>query len=158
MCGLALYGFSLTLLLRAELGLDPWDVFHQGLADTVGWSLGTVIVLTSFAVLALWIAGSWVLAKHRGNDPAAELAKRTEALASLFPAPFIVMGHSHVPTRDDVSGRATYFNVGSWTDEQSEGTARTHLVIHPGASPVARFLRWDRVHGPTELAIPARSR
>ena len=55
MCGLALYGFSLTLLLRAELGLDPWDVFHQGLADTVGWSLGTVIVLTSFAVLALWI-------------------------------------------------------------------------------------------------------
>ncbi len=55
MCGLALYGFSLTLLLRADLGLDPWDVFHQGLADTVGWSLGTVIVLTSFAVLALWI-------------------------------------------------------------------------------------------------------
>ena len=55
MCGLALYGFSLTLLLRAELGLDPWDVFHQGLADTVGWSLGNVIVLTSFAVLALWI-------------------------------------------------------------------------------------------------------
>lgn len=55
LCGLALYGLSLTLLLRADLGLDPWDVFHQGLADTVGWSLGTVIVLTSFAVLALWI-------------------------------------------------------------------------------------------------------
>ncbi|MEO6651729.1 MAG: hypothetical protein ABIP17_03625 [Ilumatobacteraceae bacterium] len=55
LCGLALYGLSLTLLLRADLGLDPWDVFHQGLADTVGLSLGTVIVLTSFAVLALWI-------------------------------------------------------------------------------------------------------
>lgn len=55
LCGLALYGFSLTLLLRADLGLDPWDVFHQGLADTVGLSLGTTIVLTSFAVLALWI-------------------------------------------------------------------------------------------------------
>jgi len=54
-CGLALYGFSLTLLLRADLGLDPWDVFHQGLADTVGLPFGTVIVLTSFAVLALWI-------------------------------------------------------------------------------------------------------
>lgn len=55
LCGLTLYGLSLTLLLRADLGLDPWDVFHQGLADTVDWSLGTVIVLTSFAVLALWI-------------------------------------------------------------------------------------------------------
>lgn len=54
-CGLVLYGLSLTLLLRADLGLDPWDVFHQGLADTVGLSLGTTIVLTSFVVLALWI-------------------------------------------------------------------------------------------------------
>ncbi len=54
-CGLGLYGFSLTLLLRADLGLDPWDVFHQGVADTVGLSLGTTIVLTSFVVLALWI-------------------------------------------------------------------------------------------------------
>jgi uncharacterized membrane protein YczE len=55
LCGLTLYGLSLTLLLRADLGLDPWDVFHQGLADTIGLSLGTTIVLTSFAVLALWI-------------------------------------------------------------------------------------------------------
>jgi uncharacterized membrane protein YczE len=53
--GLTLYGLSLTLLLRADLGLDPWDVFHQGIADTVGWGLGTTIVLTSFLVLALWI-------------------------------------------------------------------------------------------------------
>ncbi len=55
MCGLTLYGLSLTLLLRADLGLDPWDVFHQGLAETVGWSLGMTIVLTSFAVLLAWI-------------------------------------------------------------------------------------------------------
>jgi uncharacterized membrane protein YczE len=53
--GLALYGLSLTLLLRADLGLDPWDVFHQGVADTLGLSLGTVIVATSFVVLLLWI-------------------------------------------------------------------------------------------------------
>jgi uncharacterized membrane protein YczE len=55
LCGLGLYGFSLTLLLRADLGLDPWDVFHQGLAETAGMSLGLTIVLTSFVVLALWI-------------------------------------------------------------------------------------------------------
>lgn len=55
LCGLALYGLSLTLLVRADLGLAPWDVFHQGVADTIGLSLGVTIVLTSFAVLALWI-------------------------------------------------------------------------------------------------------
>jgi uncharacterized membrane protein YczE len=55
LCGLVMYGLSLTLLLRAGLGLDPWDVFHQGLAETIGVSLGRTIVLTSFAVLALWV-------------------------------------------------------------------------------------------------------
>ena len=53
--GLALYGLSLVLVVRADLGLSPWDVFHQGVADTVGLSLGVVIILTSFAVLAIWI-------------------------------------------------------------------------------------------------------
>lgn len=55
LAGLALYGLSLTLLVRAELGLAPWDVFHQGVAEVTGLSLGTVIVLTSFVVLVLWI-------------------------------------------------------------------------------------------------------
>jgi uncharacterized membrane protein YczE len=53
--GLALYGFSLTLLLRADLGLDPWDVFHQGVADTIGVPLGLTIVATSALVLMCWI-------------------------------------------------------------------------------------------------------
>ena len=53
--GLALYGLSLTLLVRADLGLAPWDVFHEGLADSIGLSLGWTIVVVSFVVLALWI-------------------------------------------------------------------------------------------------------
>ncbi len=53
--GLALYGFSMALLVRAELGVMPWDVLHQGLARTVGWSLGTVSVLVGALVLLLWV-------------------------------------------------------------------------------------------------------
>jgi len=53
--GLALYGLSLTLLVRADLGLAPWDVFHQGVAEVTGLSLGAVIVVTSFVVLVFWI-------------------------------------------------------------------------------------------------------
>ena len=55
MLGLALFGGSLGLVVRAGFGLAPWDVFHQGVSDQLGWSLGTVIVLTSFLVVLAWI-------------------------------------------------------------------------------------------------------
>jgi uncharacterized membrane protein YczE len=53
--GLALYGVSLGLMVRANFGLDPWDVFHQGLAQRVGLSLGMMVNLVGAAVLLLWI-------------------------------------------------------------------------------------------------------
>lgn len=53
--GLAIYGFSTALLVRANLGLDPWDVFHQGVALRSGFSLGMVTIATSAVVLLLWI-------------------------------------------------------------------------------------------------------
>ena len=53
--GLSLFGISLGLVVRAGLGLAPWDVFHDGVSERIGTSLGTVIVTTSFVVLLLWI-------------------------------------------------------------------------------------------------------
>ena len=53
--GLALYGFSMGLMIRANLGLDPWDAFHQGIAEHVPWSFGTVTIVVGAAVLLLWI-------------------------------------------------------------------------------------------------------
>lgn len=53
--GLLLYGITMGLMVRAVLGLDPWDVFHFGLATKVPLSLGTVITLASVVVLLLWI-------------------------------------------------------------------------------------------------------
>jgi len=50
-----LYGVSMALLVRAELGVMPWDVLHQGLARHVGWSIGTVSIAVGAAVLLLWI-------------------------------------------------------------------------------------------------------
>jgi uncharacterized membrane protein YczE len=52
--GLILYGVTDALVIRAELGLDPWDVFHQGLAVHTGISIGTVSILVGAAVLLLW--------------------------------------------------------------------------------------------------------
>lgn len=53
--GLALYGLSAGLILQAGLGLDPWDVLHQGLARTFGGQVGTWAILASLAVLLLWL-------------------------------------------------------------------------------------------------------
>jgi uncharacterized membrane protein YczE len=53
--GLTLYGVSMAMLVESRLGLDPWDVFHQGVAKVTGLSFGTVVILTGIPVLALWI-------------------------------------------------------------------------------------------------------
>jgi uncharacterized membrane protein YczE len=53
--GLALFGASIALLVRADLGLFPWDVLHQGVARATGLPLGVVVILASVVVLALWI-------------------------------------------------------------------------------------------------------
>ncbi|MEU8423611.1 hypothetical protein AB0C15_22320 [Micromonospora sp. NPDC048835] len=53
--GLALYGVSMALMIRSQLGLDPWDVFHQGLANLTGLSFGTVTIAVGALVLLLWI-------------------------------------------------------------------------------------------------------
>ncbi|MEU2131717.1 hypothetical protein [Streptomyces sp. NPDC018352] len=53
--GLALYGTSSALLVRAGLGLEPWGVLHQGLAERTGLSIGVVSIIVGAAVLLLWI-------------------------------------------------------------------------------------------------------
>lgn len=52
--GLWLYGAALALFVRADLGLDPWNVFHAGLADRTGLSLGVVMMLVGVLVLCAW--------------------------------------------------------------------------------------------------------
>jgi uncharacterized membrane protein YczE len=53
--GLVLYGTSMALMIKASLGLDPWDVFHQGLADVTGVRFGWIVIGVGAAVLLLWI-------------------------------------------------------------------------------------------------------
>ncbi|MZF89535.1 hypothetical protein [Streptomyces sp. SID5643] len=53
--GLALYGASSALLVRSGLGLEPWNVLHQGLSERTGLSIGVVLTLMGAAVLLVWI-------------------------------------------------------------------------------------------------------
>lgn len=53
--GLFLYGFTMAMLVESTLGLDPWDVFHQGLANHVPLTFGQVVIGVGVVVLLLWI-------------------------------------------------------------------------------------------------------
>ena len=53
--GLTGYGFSMAMMVRAGLGLDPWDVFHQGLARHTGMTIGIASAVVGVVVLLAWI-------------------------------------------------------------------------------------------------------
>ena len=53
--GFAAWGFGLALFVRANLGMGPWDAFHQGLGFQTGLSIGTASIITGLFILLLWI-------------------------------------------------------------------------------------------------------
>ena len=53
--GLFLYCWSMAMMVRSGLGLDPWDVFHYGLARHVQLSFGKVTIVVGAIVLLAWI-------------------------------------------------------------------------------------------------------
>ncbi|HYZ79623.1 MAG TPA: hypothetical protein VE571_00060 [Solirubrobacteraceae bacterium] len=59
--GLILYGATASMTVLAGLGLDPWDVLHQGLARTVGLGIGTWAIIASVLVLVC----GWVPLRQR---------------------------------------------------------------------------------------------
>ena len=53
--GLMLYGVSAAMYVRADLGADPWNVFHLGIARIFSLNLGVVMIGVGALVLLLWI-------------------------------------------------------------------------------------------------------
>jgi uncharacterized membrane protein YczE len=84
--GLAGYGFSMAVMIKAGLGLDPWDVFHQGLAGRTGLSFGTVTAIVGVGVLLAWIP----LRNRPGIGTVANvivIAVVVDASLAMLPAP-----------------------------------------------------------------------
>jgi uncharacterized membrane protein YczE len=53
--GMAIIGAAIALSLRAELGLAPWDVLHEGLETLTGLPFGPLVMLVGLLVLVAWI-------------------------------------------------------------------------------------------------------
>jgi uncharacterized membrane protein YczE len=53
--GLLALGSGTAMMVEAHLGVSPWDVLHQGLADLTGLSFGAVVIALGAVILLLWI-------------------------------------------------------------------------------------------------------
>ena len=53
--GLAFIGIGVAFTKRANLGLGPWDVLGDGLAQITGIQLGTASIVIGAIVMVLWI-------------------------------------------------------------------------------------------------------
>ncbi|MGY0020393.1 YczE/YyaS/YitT family protein [Streptomyces sp. cg35] len=96
--GLALFGFSLALLLKAGLGADPWTVFTQGIALATGLSLGEVVVVVSLVLLVLWLP----LRQRPGLGTVAN---------ALLVGPFLDLGIAWLPAAHHLVERAVFLVV-----------------------------------------------
>ncbi|HEX7671859.1 MAG TPA: metallophosphoesterase [Polyangiaceae bacterium] len=127
-------------------------VFAPHVPEALAWSVG---------VGATMIAVSWALSLARRDiEPSGELRERAARVAALFPAAFVVMGHTHLPEVRTASGTpSTYVNLGAWAngDGVDGGEAglgsRTHLVLSEEADgrSVAELRVWDTEIGPRQF-------
>lgn len=91
LAGLALYGASMALQIRAGLGLNPWDVLHEGLTAHAPWTFGVTTAITGVVVLLLWIP----LRQRPGLGTVANvlvIAVAVDAALALIPAPSAIVG------------------------------------------------------------------
>lgn len=84
--GLVGYGVSMAMMVRSGLGLDPWDVFHQGLSHHTGMTIGVATAVVGVVVLLAWIP----LRNRPGIGTVANvivIAVTVDAALALMPVP-----------------------------------------------------------------------
>lgn len=53
--GLFLYGIAIAMMIRAAIGISPWDVLAQGISLRTGLAFGLITNIVGGVVLLLWI-------------------------------------------------------------------------------------------------------
>jgi uncharacterized membrane protein YczE len=111
--GLVLYGISMAFMVESDLGLNPWDVFHQGVSKATGISFGWVVLLTGIPVLLLWIP----LRQRPGFGTIANLVvigfAADGALAVLTPGGSMAMRITYLVVGIALNGVATAMYIGA---------------------------------------------
>jgi hypothetical protein len=152
----------MSSLLLDELALGVLSVAVLVVLGVLGFRVHSLFAAGGALVVAAWWLVHRYLKRTRHVDPQCELVARAAPLARLFPAAFVVMGHTHVPVRAVVDENgATYVNTGSWSEDEgaapdaslSHRAARTHLVIRiRDTGPEAELLAWGS-EGPKRFVV-----
>lgn len=134
LAGLCGYGVSMAMMVRSGLGLDPWDVFHQGLSERTGMSIGTASAVTGVVVLLAWIP----LRNRPGIGTFANvvvIAVSVDVALWLIPAP------ESLPVRAALLGAAVVLNalstvlyIGAGLGPGPRDGLMTGLVVRTGRS------------------------
>jgi uncharacterized membrane protein YczE len=132
--GLVLYGVSMAMMVRGGLGLDPWDVFHFGVASGIPLTFGGVVIVTGVAVLLLWIP----LRQMPGLGTVANailIGLATDATLALLVAPDSMLARSGLMVGGVVlNGLATALYIGSQFGPGPRDGLMTGLVRRTGWS------------------------
>jgi UDP-2,3-diacylglucosamine pyrophosphatase LpxH len=116
------------------------------------WAHGLTVGV--FACVGLAGTSAMLSRLRQHIDPSTELRERATRVAGLFPAAFVVMGHTHLPEmRASQTNEATYVNLGAWAEDEAEGVGRatrTHFVVHAedDGGATAELRVWDAETGP----------
>lgn len=97
--GLFLFGFATAMMLRADVGVDPWTVFAEGLSLTTGISIGWWVVMIGVGVLLLWI-------------PLRQRPGIGTILNALLVGPFMELGLLFIETPDELIHQWLMFLTG----------------------------------------------
>jgi uncharacterized membrane protein YczE len=103
----------MAFMVESDLGLNPWDVFHQGVSEATGVSFGWVVLLTGIPVLLLWIP----LRQRPGFGTIANLVVigfvADGALAVLAPGGSMAMRITYLVVGIALNGVATGMYIGA---------------------------------------------
>jgi UDP-2,3-diacylglucosamine pyrophosphatase LpxH len=164
---------ALVQLQEPPITKSVRGILASVLLDRLALAVASLLAITVFAIIGAYhghalygvlvVLVAWGLfhrhlSVSRNVDPAEHLVTKASQLAKLFPAAFVVMGHTHTPVNVP-AGEATYINLGSWAEDEETADAppewgtpratRTHLVIHAeDARPEAKLFTWQSGMGP----------
>lgn len=99
MIGLFLFGIGIAMMVRAEVGVAPWDVLAQGIVQQTDLAFGTVTIILSIVVLLLWI-------------PIRQKPGIGSVLNAILVGPFADMGLAVFRTPDSLLGRVVLMGLG----------------------------------------------
>lgn len=97
--GLFFFGFATAMMLRAQVGVDPWTVLAEGLMLSTGLGIGWWVVILGLVVLLLWI-------------PLRQRPGLGTVLNALLVGPFMEVGLFFIDTPETLVQRWLVFATG----------------------------------------------